>query len=107
MDNSKYPSNWKDITTAYKKKHKYICEFCGRGPLRHNPLTTHHIDGDGFYNEDSNLACLHGSCHLLFHSVYKSCRTPKVFKEICDNYQRQLWFKFSKQREEFYAEKVS
>lgn len=97
---SDYPSNWKEISTRTRKAREYICEYCLKGRIRKNPFTVHHKDHDPMHNEDINLALLHASCHLLFHSTYRSCRLPSEFKEICRNHQSQMKFWFDKQFED-------
>ena len=97
IDKSKYPTNWKEISNKRKKSFGYICLYCLRPRLRNNPITTHHIDHDPMHNEEHNLAPLHGSCHLLFHSRYDSCKLEKDFWEICQNNWAQQNFPFMKE----------
>lgn len=94
IDKSKYPKNWNEISAKTKRKYNYTCLFCLRPKAKRNPMTTHHIDWDSMHNLDNNLVCLHASCHLLFHSTFRSCRTPSTFWEICRNHWSQQKFPF-------------
>lgn len=100
MNISDYPPNWREITKKIREARGYTCQYCLKGRLRKNPFTTHHIDGDPMYNVDTNPALLHAACHLLFHSTFKTCKTPEVFKEICRNHQCQMKFYFDKKYED-------
>jgi hypothetical protein len=100
IDIADYPVNWRDIARLNKELHFYTCQFCLKGRIKHNCFTTHHIDWDTQNNVQTNLACLHASCHLLFHSRYRSCRDPISFADICRAYQSQTNFQFVREFED-------
>lgn len=94
VNKADYPSNWREISLRTRKARNWICEFCLKGQSKTNRLTVHHIDNQGMNNDDTNLALLHSSCHLLFHSTFRKCKDPKTFREICKNHQSQMNFGF-------------
>ena len=62
---SGYPSNWKEISAAYRKKCGYKCADCSVDcSAHHHHLTdAHHINGDKSDCCDDNLQCLCKLCH--------------------------------------------
>ena len=96
----KYPQNWRSISLRVRSNHNHTCQFCLKPKSRKNPLTVHHLDLDTFNSSVNNLVLLHSSCHLLFHTVFKSCKIMSVFIEICRNFQSQTKFSFIKEFED-------
>lgn len=95
INKSNYPANWREIALRIRKLRKYTCEFCFKGRIKKNPFTVHHLDQDSWNNRDDNLVLLHSSCHLLFHSTFRSCKLRKEFDEIVKNVHSQMKFSFA------------
>lgn len=80
-----YPPNWKDISAAFRKERRYVCEECGVACSAYPQVTdAHHINGDKSNCEYSNLQCLCKFCHFKKHSHYNLDKVQMQFL-------RQLW----------------
>ena len=100
VDYKKYPKNWTALSLQVKRENNFLCQFCLKPKTRRNPLTTHHLDLDSTNNQRDNLACMHASCHLLFHSTFRGPLTKSQFLQICRNYQSQTKFAFIREFED-------
>ena len=61
-----YGTDWKDVSRAYRRKKRWVCECCGvrlDGPGHHHLLDTHHRNGDKRDDRDGNLEALCKLCH--------------------------------------------
>lgn len=59
-----YPINWSAISSNFKKRVSYRCEFCGSN----EDIETHHINGDRALCSDTNLIALCHECHDKVHN---------------------------------------
>ena len=65
---SGYPSNWEEISAAYREKCGYKCDLCSVNCSKHTYLTdTHHKNRDKSDCRDRNLQCLCKLCHAEQH----------------------------------------
>ena len=66
---SRYPLNWNKLRYYIFKRDRYICQICGRGPLRH-PVC-HHLRpvGVGGSHHSNNLITVCNSCHKRIHNI--------------------------------------
>jgi predicted HNH restriction endonuclease len=88
--NSRYPSNWKEISDRVKAAANYRCEKCTqyglppgkryvkieRSHRQKISLQVHHWNRDPSDNHWSNLGCLCSSCHLIYHQQGRGNITP-------------------------------
>lgn len=66
-----YPSNWKDISRAYRRKVGWKCEKCKKDFSKNKQnLTVHHINSSKYDVSDKNLIALCEDCHQKEHNNY-------------------------------------
>ena len=84
---SGYPKNWNNISTAFRKEHRYKCGVCHVDCSDHPKLTdAHHTRGDKSESDYKKLQCLCKYCHSQQpkHGHYKP--TDSQMKIL-----RRLW----------------
>ena len=81
----RYPKNWAEISRSAKERQGYRCQVCNCQCLRpgddkskltlseiaQKTANTHHIDGNGFNNDPSNLYVVCSTHHLAIHRGQK------------------------------------
>ena len=97
---SDYPKNWREISLRVLKRSGFICKYCMGGRKKNDPFTRHHVDHDPMNLNEDMIQNMHSSCHLLFHTTFRSCRTLPTFLEICRNFQSQTNFQFVREFED-------
>ena len=70
---SRYPEDWKTISTRVKIRAGFRCEHCGHphDPEHGYTLTVHHLDGDPANCDPNNLVALCQRCHLAIQARYR------------------------------------
>lgn len=64
-----YSRDWKAVCREIKNRDKWTCRRCGEQRKHWGiHLHVHHIDGNKFNNDESNLISLCSKCHALAHS---------------------------------------
>lgn len=59
-----YAHNWKRIARSIRKRDNYTCQVCKvQFPKSSKLLHVHHMDGDKFNNDFSNLVTVCATCH--------------------------------------------
>ena len=66
-----YTKDWYKISTKAKDQVNWICENCGKKPIKKQELHCHHIDSNRGNNVISNLKVLCHRCHADEHSHMK------------------------------------
>lgn len=84
---NEYPHDWKQKSRDYRKSVEWKCEKCGidlsKKELRQF-LHAHHINGNQYYSQPSNLKALCIDCHSkeLFHAHMRDLPDLKKYWEI-------------------------
>lgn len=77
--------SWTTIRKNYIESKPYACEICGISEWNNKPisLTVHHVDGNHFNNDFSNLMLLCPNCHSQTENFCSKNR--KKYSNITDD----------------------
>jgi len=87
-----YPSNFNEISKAYRNKIGWVCEKCLislKDENLHRYLHVHHKDGGQHNNVDSNLEALCIYCHSE-EPMHSHMKRTIMYKEFMDLYYSKL-----------------
>lgn len=86
LTGSGYSDDWRQISLAYRKSRRFVCEHCQVNLADYNGLLhTHHINGNKRDNREVNLQALCVDCHRkepLHHHMHVKHRDMQLINQL-------------------------